>query len=289
MCDFTTTISSAQAGDSGKAEREELLARILFKHEISIPTDLEGLRRYAGSHANARAFPGEDGNQTSRRTPDSCEALDPDRWQNGNSEGTATHTKNAPLGYSHVVLEHFPRTQTYVQDHGKTCTFKTMHPSFQSCNTNSFKVFDGGFSVWAFFEIVQRATHTSDEATTVQEERSLLSDNVDEAQQTYRHCMTEPPEALYADLRTSLLAALPPSIVLEFLSSTFFQYAQSNYLFVHPTIFSKKLSAFTEGTHEFDPQNKQAAKRPVEFISVLFMILALGSQFAELEQDRECL
>lgn len=88
-----------------------------------------------------------------------------------------------------------------------------------------------------------------------------------------------------SDLRSGLMAALPPRNVLDFLCSTFFNFCQSNYVFVHPAIFSRKLDAFFLGKHEFAAHgDSQLAHRAIEFTSFLFMVLALGSQYADLEQ-----
>ncbi|CAG9946148.1 unnamed protein product [Clonostachys rosea f. rosea IK726] len=83
------------------------------------------------------------------------------------------------------------------------------------------------------------------------------------------------------DWKTAALQALPPQDVVEFLTTTFFQLAQTNYFCVHPEIFSRKLKAFYEGTHEFESHNPLSSRRSIEFLSVLFMVLAIGSQFAE--------
>ncbi|CAG9994290.1 unnamed protein product [Clonostachys byssicola] len=83
------------------------------------------------------------------------------------------------------------------------------------------------------------------------------------------------------DWKTAALQALPPQDVVEFLTTTFFQLAQTNYFCVHAEIFSRKLKAFYGGTHEFESHNPLSSRKSIEFLSVLFMVLAIGSQFAE--------
>ncbi|VUC27455.1 unnamed protein product [Clonostachys rosea] len=156
---------------------------------------------------------------------------------------------------SSVVVGHAPTSHTYILDQGKT-------------------FFNGRFSTWTFFDSVQEAVATDQ-----------TSHSPGETTTSYNHFMIESPEGLFADLRTSLLAAMPPREVLGFLTSTFFRHSQTNFFWVHPEIFSRKQDAFLNGTHEFDPHNRNHGKRPTEFICLLFMVLALGSQYADLDQD----
>lgn len=79
------------------------------------------------------------------------------------------------------------------------------------------------------------------------------------------------------------LAALPPRDVVDFLVATFFRSAQGNQFYIHPEIFSRKLSALYDGTHEFDLLKASDSKRSGEFICLMFMVFAIGSQFAEVE------
>ncbi|KAF7538022.1 hypothetical protein G7Z17_g12713 [Cylindrodendrum hubeiense] len=151
-----------------------------------------------------------------------------------------------------IVVDHVLNPQTFVHDQGKT-------------------YFDGGSSAWAFFDSVRERVHKPPNPTR-------------DRQTAYQHFIIDPPNLVLNDLRASLLAALPPRGVLDFLSTTFFRYSQSNYFFLHPAIFSRKLDAFLAGTQEFDRQGTYATRRSIEFICVLFMILALGSQYADLEQ-----
>lgn len=80
-----------------------------------------------------------------------------------------------------------------------------------------------------------------------------------------------------------VLAALPPRDVVDFLVATFFRSAQGNQFYIHPEIFSRKLSALYNGTHEFDLMNATDSKRSNEFICLMFIVFAIGSQFAEVE------
>lgn len=79
------------------------------------------------------------------------------------------------------------------------------------------------------------------------------------------------------------LAALPPRDVVDFLVATFFRSAQGNQFYIHPEIFSRKLRALYDGTHEFDLMRASDSKRSSEFICLMFMVFAIGSQFAEVE------
>ncbi|KAL3292522.1 C6 transcription factor [Colletotrichum asianum] len=83
------------------------------------------------------------------------------------------------------------------------------------------------------------------------------------------------------DWRTSVNAALPPQEVVNYLTTSFFEHGQANYFCVHPEIFSRKLTAFYDGTHEFEAKDSRNSRRSIEFISILFMVLAIGSQFAD--------
>lgn len=163
---------------------------------------------------------------------------------------------------SSIVVEHAPTSQTYVHDQGRT-------------------FFDAGFSAWAFVDSVRNAVPGTKPLQVLSRRETTA----------YRHYIAdattpEIPQGL-GNFRTGLLAALPPHDVLRFLSATFFRYCQSNYFWLHPAIYTRKLDAFLAGTHEFSAEYAESKKRPVEFVCVLFMVLALGSQFAALEQDDE--
>lgn len=53
------------------------------------------------------------------------------------------------------------------------------------------------------------------------------------------------------DNRENALASLLPREVVTFLISTFFRFAQATFFYIHPEIFSRKLSAFTLGLKNF--------------------------------------
>lgn len=89
------------------------------------------------------------------------------------------------------------------------------------------------------------------------------------------------------DLKTAVLAALPPRDVVDFLVTTFFRSAQANQFYIHPEIFYRKLNALYNGTDEFDMQKASESKRSSEFICLMFMVFAIGSQFAEVETPDE--
>lgn len=65
--------------------------------------------------------------------------------------------------------------------------------------------------------------------------------------------------------------------------ATFFRSAQANQFYIHPEIFSRKLNALYTGTYEFDMQKACESRRSSEFICLMFMVFAIGSQFAEVE------
>ncbi|KAL3475693.1 fungal-specific transcription factor domain-containing protein [Aspergillus californicus] len=88
------------------------------------------------------------------------------------------------------------------------------------------------------------------------------------------------------DWKTAVLNALPPRGVVDFLAATFFHFAQSSRCYIHHEIFSRKLTAFYNGTHEFEMQDALSSRRSAEFISVLFMVFAIGSQFADVGTDQ---
>jgi hypothetical protein len=89
------------------------------------------------------------------------------------------------------------------------------------------------------------------------------------------------------DWKTAVLSALPPRGVVDFLVTTFFRFAQGNYFYIHPEIFSRKLTAFYNGTHEFVSHDSLSSRRSNEFICVLFMVFAIGSQFADVGTDSD--
>ncbi|KAJ3543776.1 hypothetical protein NM208_g3398 [Fusarium decemcellulare] len=141
----------------------------------------------------------------------------------------ANAEEDTSRNHGSVVVDHAPAPQTYVHDQGRT-------------------YFDGGSSAWAFFDSVRETVDESPKAARAR-------------QTAYRHFVVDPPTLLSNDLRASLMAALPPRSVLDFLATTFFRYSQSNYFSIHPAIFSRKINAFLSGTHEFDPQGNNVLAR----------------------------
>ncbi|CAH0055918.1 unnamed protein product [Clonostachys solani] len=256
-CHFADTTPGGAGGTLRPSEREQLLEAILKKYGISVPDDLDALRLYVEHMYSSR--------QTNRPNLIGPQHLGPSARslsttpQRSRPEEPTKEVQNEQEDSdgSSVVVGHVPKSQTHVHDQGKT-------------------FFNGGFSAWAFFDSVHE--------TVARDQTSHQPGG--EATTAYKHFMIESPEVLFNDLRTSLLAAIPPREVLDFLTSTFFRYSQSNFFWVHPEIFSRKQDAFLNGTHEFDPQNRSPGKRPAEFICSLFMVLALGSQYADLDQDR---
>ncbi|KAK7221744.1 hypothetical protein V2G26_009747 [Clonostachys chloroleuca] len=153
-----------------------------------------------------------------------------------------------------VVVNHVPTPQTYVHDQGKT-------------------YFDGLFSSWAFCDSVQERVSNN------------TSSHKGTHKSAFRHSIIDSPNGFLSDLRPGLLAALPPQEVLGFLSDNFFKYAQSNFYIVSPEVYSRKLKAFLDGKNDFDP-SASLTKRPIEFICLLFIIMAIGTQYADLEQAK---
>ncbi|KAL4877790.1 fungal-specific transcription factor domain-containing protein [Aspergillus karnatakaensis] len=131
--------------------------------------------------------------------------------------------------------------------------------------------FECNYSQWAFFDSVRQA---------VSPDTSQAEDS-GEADCSGTSIHQTPSLSFGCDWRTGVLSALPPRNVIGFLTSTYFRFAQSGYFCIHPEIFSRKLVAFYDGVNEFAARDAQSLKRSVEFISVLFMVLAIGSQFAE--------
>ncbi|RDW93727.1 fungal specific transcription factor domain-containing protein [Aspergillus mulundensis] len=157
-----------------------------------------------------------------------------------------------------INVEDLSTTHTYVHDQGKT-------------------FFDASCSAWAFFDSVRE---------TVAGEKSHLPSEK-EKKTAYKHFITDTPSQTMFNGRMSLLAALPPQPVIDFLAASFFRYSQSNYFIIHPVIFSRKLAAFIDGNQEFDPNPTTGRCRSSsDFPCILFMVLAIGAQYADLEQGQ---
>ncbi|KAH9226134.1 hypothetical protein K456DRAFT_43182 [Colletotrichum gloeosporioides 23] len=131
--------------------------------------------------------------------------------------------------------------------------------------------FEGTSSLWSFFTSVQQVF-----AGDVDEE----NENGDaDCRDISLHQISD--LSFGTDWRTSVNAALPPQEVVNYLTTSFFEHGQANYFCVHPEMFSPKLTAFYDGTHEFEARDSRNSRRSIEFISILFMVLAIGSQFAD--------
>ncbi|KAH0422919.1 hypothetical protein CcaCcLH18_12521 [Colletotrichum camelliae] len=131
--------------------------------------------------------------------------------------------------------------------------------------------FEGTSSLWSFFTSVQQVF-----AGDVEEE----NENGDaDCRDISLHQISD--LSFGTDWRTSVNAALPPQEVVNYLTTSFFEHGQANYFCIHPEIFSRKLTAFYDGTHEFEARDSRNSRRSIEFISILFMVLAIGSQFAD--------
>ncbi|KAL4880317.1 fungal-specific transcription factor domain-containing protein [Aspergillus karnatakaensis] len=130
--------------------------------------------------------------------------------------------------------------------------------------------FDGRSSYWSFFSSVRQAV--TDNLVGVDDNDEADCDG----------SIHQPSSISFGtDWKTAVLAALPPKGVVDFLAATFFRFAQGSRCYIHPEIFSRKLAAFYNGSHEFEMRDPLSSRRSAEFISVLFMVFAIGSQFAE--------
>jgi len=74
---------------------------------------------------------------------------------------------------------------------------------------------------------------------------------------------------------------------VDFLVATFFRFAQANFFYIHPEIFFRKLNNLYACNEEFGSREITSSTRSLEFISVLFMVLAIGSQFADVEDNED--
>ncbi|CAI7597913.1 unnamed protein product [Penicillium glandicola] len=131
--------------------------------------------------------------------------------------------------------------------------------------------FEGKFSYWTFFNSVRQV---------MTEDSSANQDDEEDCSDSINHPSTT---GLALDWKTAVLSAMPPRDVVDFLVTTFFRSAQANYFYIHPDLFANKLDSFYSGKNEFDSQTPLNSQRSIEFISVLFMVFAIGSQFAEVK------
>lgn len=72
------------------------------------------------------------------------------------------------------------------------------------------------------------------------------------------------------------LASLPPRFVAEFLAQVFFNHAESNYYYVNKDWFATKLEMAYHNPGSF-------SRRDVPTVCILFMVLAIGTQYAYLD------
>ncbi|VUC33741.1 unnamed protein product [Clonostachys rosea] len=224
-------------------EQLQLFKRIFSKLHANVPTDLENLRRLY-MHLQTAAPEGGGKQSTASNAEQTLE--------NSSVEEHHQHHQHSSDGLCDGSSPNRTASVTVVSQ-GKT------H-------------YEGDSSLWCFFRSVRLA---------FADETSPHEDNDGEAEcgGTTIHSMSN--IGFGTDWKTAALHALPPQDVVEFLTTTFFQLAQTNYFCVHPEIFSRKLKAFYEGTSEFESHNPLSSRRSIEFLSVLFMVLAIGSQFAE--------
>ncbi|KAL5040960.1 fungal-specific transcription factor domain-containing protein [Aspergillus fruticulosus] len=145
-------------------------------------------------------------------------------------------------------------------------------PSASMVTVNQWKThFEGTYSHWAFFSTVRRAVSAD----------NVPAEEVGEADCGEGTIHQTSNISFGLDWRTCVLNALPPRNVMDFLTTTYFRFAQSGYFCVHPEIFSRKLVAFYDGANEFAGSDGLSSRRSIDFTSLLFMVLAIGSQFAE--------
>ncbi|KAL4908583.1 fungal-specific transcription factor domain-containing protein [Aspergillus multicolor] len=156
-------------------------------------------------------------------------------------------------------------------------------PVLPDASTASFTVvnqgkthFDGRSSYWSFFSSARQVV-TDHLAGTDDNDEADCAGSIHQLSSL----------SFGTDWKTAVLNALPPRGVVDFLAATFFHFAQSSRCYIHPEIFSRKLTAFYNGTHEFEMQDALSSRRSADFISVLFMVFAIGSQFADVGTDQQ--
>jgi hypothetical protein len=119
--------------------------------------------------------------------------------------------------------------------------------------------FDGKSSYWSFFSSVRRVVTTDSPAGTDTNDEADCDGSIHQPS----------PLGFGNGWRTAVLTALPPRGVVDFLAATFFRFAQGSRCYIHPEIFSRKLTAFYNGTHEFEMQDSLGSqRRSTEFISL---------------------
>ncbi|KAJ4395806.1 hypothetical protein N0V93_000020 [Gnomoniopsis smithogilvyi] len=249
-------VETIQQEQEHKAEKLRLLERIFAELHPNLRTDdLTALRNYGQSIAGQI--------QTVRPEETKTQPQDliaaPQSEELG--EGLGDHRRHEGIGKTPM-----PTATITVINQGKT------H-------------FEGRFSSWTFFNsarhIVSGGQAHSNDSGGDEDESLEVGDSGDDRSDPLLHQL--PTIQCSPDLKTMVLAALPPRDVVDFLVATFFRSAQGNQFYIHPEIFSRKLSALYNGTHEFDPVKASDSKRSNEFICLMFIVFAIGSQFAEVE------
>ncbi|KAI1340708.1 fungal-specific transcription factor domain-containing protein [Xylariaceae sp. FL0016] len=231
-------------------EQLQILRQIFAELHPDIPADLEGLRRCRSDLQTG--------------TPKDWYLRDSqkDRWDvsaSSEADHRPIRGEEAPI-YSKAPD---PIASVTVVSQGKT------H-------------FEGYSSLWSFFDSVRKAVTNDDLRSNESSEEADCSGTT-----IHRTSLI----GFGVDWKTAVLGALPPRGIVDFLTTTFFRFAQNNYFCIHPEIFSRKLAAFYDGTHEFQREFQGAvtlsSRKSAEFISVLFMVLAIGSQFAEVGESEK--
>ncbi|GAO47749.1 hypothetical protein SAICODRAFT_32185 [Saitoella complicata NRRL Y-17804] len=115
---------------------------------------------------------------------------------------------------------------------------------------------------WSFIDSIRESiTTTPGELDVSARYNTFLEENADEV---FEEINVSDPAAL-----------LPPRPTMDFLINTFFRHCQTMLLYTHETIFRKKLGHLL---HSLGSDQEDTI-----FLCVLLMVLAVGSQFAELE------
>ncbi|KAL3479136.1 fungal-specific transcription factor domain-containing protein [Aspergillus californicus] len=196
---------------------------------------------------------------------------------NGSSPCQRCHASGRQCLYETAVphSQHDGSVQGRRKEHEETIVLGgTVASSASVIMVNQWKThFEGNYSHWAFFDSVRQAVSPDNDQADDNGEADCSGTSI--------HIHQPPNLNFGCDWRTGVLSALPPRSVVDFLAMTFFRFAQSGYFCVHPEIFSRKLVAFYDGVNEFAARDARSSQRSVEFISMLFMVLAIGSQFAE--------
>ncbi|KAH8653604.1 fungal-specific transcription factor domain-containing protein [Xylariales sp. PMI_506] len=228
-------------------EKVNLLEQIIGQIQPDVALDVASLRRYCATLKSEQTR-----NSSRHESINSVRAVSGENDEAQYPEIGDENTEQAHFDSELVVDSNLaPKATVTVVNQGKT------H-------------FEGRFSYWSFFSSVRQAV-TDDAIEGVEGEEG------DSAASTYQSNIL----GFGVDLKTATLAAMPPRNVVDFLANTFFRFAQGNCFYVHPEIFSRKLAAFYNGTHEFETSDSLSSRRSTEFICVLFMVFAIGSQFAD--------